>query len=227
VEPAAPLPGSQYLGAAEAAGGAEVEEGQREEGREDAAERPSADRWPAAGPHPILAWECIIQAARSGASFSSQASGASVSGGPPPRPTPPSRHRLRSGSEWWIGMALSHRQRCPLHLATLDPRLELQPGQEASSVKLINRGRWGGPPLQSETSCPSPDLVYTTCTPTGANTSAEWTCLAAPASPYNLRLGPNHHQSKLCIRSHWPKKPSVGNMESQVLEIGSNIAQEY
>ena len=201
--------------------------GAEREGEGDAAERPSADRWPAAGPHPILAWECIIQAARSGASFSSQASGASVSGGPPPRPTPPSRHRLRSGSEWWTGMALSHRQRCPLHLATLDPRLERQPGQEASSVKLINRGRWGGPPLQSETSCPSPDLVYTTCTPTGANISAEWTCLAAPASPYNLRLGPNHHQSKLCIRSHWPKKPSVGNMESQVLEIGSNIAQEY
>ena len=32
----------------------EVEEGQREEGREDAAERPLADRRPAAGPHPTL-----------------------------------------------------------------------------------------------------------------------------------------------------------------------------
>lgn len=56
MEPAAPLPGSQYLGAAEAVGGAEVEEGQREEGRKDAAEQPSADRWPATGSHPTLAW---------------------------------------------------------------------------------------------------------------------------------------------------------------------------
>ena len=32
-------------------GGVEVEEGQREEGREDAAERPSANRW-LAGPRP-------------------------------------------------------------------------------------------------------------------------------------------------------------------------------
>ena len=71
---------------------------------------------------------------------------------------------LRSGSERWRGVALSHRQQCPLHLATLDPHLERQPGQEASSVKFISRGRWGGPPLQSETSCPSPDLVYTMCT---------------------------------------------------------------
>ena len=39
------------------------------------------------------AWECVIQAARSGASFSQ------VSGGPPRRQTPPSRRQLRSGSE--------------------------------------------------------------------------------------------------------------------------------
>lgn len=94
-----PSPGHSIWERAEAAGGVEVEEGQREEGREDAAEQPLADRWPAAGPHPTLAWECVIRAARSGASFSSRASRVSVSGGLPPRPTPPSRHRPRSGSE--------------------------------------------------------------------------------------------------------------------------------
>lgn len=39
------------------------------------------------------AWECVIQAARSGASSSQ------VSGGPPLHQTPPSHRQLRSGSE--------------------------------------------------------------------------------------------------------------------------------
>ena len=56
--------------------------------------------WQQAGsPDLTPAQECVIQAARSGASFSSQASVGSVGGGPPPCQTPPSRHRLRSGSE--------------------------------------------------------------------------------------------------------------------------------
>ena len=54
MEPAAPLPGSQYLGAAEAAGGAEVEEGQREKGRET---RPSDPRLTGGRPRaPTRSW---------------------------------------------------------------------------------------------------------------------------------------------------------------------------
>lgn len=66
---------------------------------------------------------------------------------------------------------------------------------------------------------PRPTL-FTPCAPTGANSSAEWTHLpSAPASPYNLRLAPNHHQSNLCIRSHWPKKPSVGIWSPRSLKL--------
>ena len=66
---------------------------------------------------------------------------------------------------------------------------------------------------------PHPTL-FTPRAPTGADTSAEWTRLpSAPASPSNLQLGLNHHQSKLSIRSHWPKKPSVGIWSPRSLKL--------
>lgn len=89
-----PLPSfkSQSSGAggerAETAGGVEVE---RRAERREATLLLLLQGW-APGLSPA-AWECVIQAARSGASFSQ------ASGGPPPRQTPPSRRQLRSGSE--------------------------------------------------------------------------------------------------------------------------------
>ena len=68
----------------------------------------------------------------------------------------------------------------------------------------------GRPPLQSETSWPTPDFFLHHVHPRATDTSAESIRLPsarAPASPSNLRLGPNPRQSKLSLRSSWQKSP--------------------
>lgn len=153
--PALPLPSHSSLGA----GGG----GKRGGGRRGRAERREGRARQSAGPPNLTpAQECVTRAARSGASSSSRASGGSVCAGLPLCQTPPSRHRLRSGSEagGGKGHGLSHRQPCLLPLPSLGPGTRVPtPVGGLWSHDSLGEGD-GETPLQSET---TPDSTYSQC----------------------------------------------------------------
>lgn len=178
-------------------------------GRKGAERRGGTTQWS----DPRLTWqltpnltparECVIQAARSGASFSLRASGGSVSEGPPPHQTPPSHHQLRSGSEGreaWPSVTASHTlSTCPpwtvvqmsARLGGLKSWVSLEEGDE--EVPFAERDKLAHPRPCSH------QCIHRLLTPVLSPHTLPAT--QTPAPPSNLWLGPDPYHSKLSLKT--------------------------